>query len=134
MKCCQYSLRNASSIPYKNIKTQNTCHLLRFYENRRLDHLVHSDPRAALFPGNTAKTPNPAPQVPTHIVPVPNTVSPELQKLIAAPADASWKIAITMVKTENMGIVGSSAGGELVLIMVLRAKQERLQLHGSVAC
>ena len=108
--------------------------MLHLRGNRRLDHLVHSDRRAELFPGNTAKTPNPAPQVPTHIVPVPNTVSPEWQKLIAAPADASWKIAITMVKTENMGIVGSSTGGELVLIMVLRAKQERLQLHGSVAC
>ena len=48
-------------------------------------------------------------------------------------AIAVWKVAITMAKPENMGIVGSSAGGGLALAMVLRAKQEHLPMPGAIA-
>ena len=48
-------------------------------------------------------------------------------------AMAVWKVAITMAKPENMGIVGSSAGGGLTLAMVLRAKQEHLPMPAAIA-
>jgi len=48
-------------------------------------------------------------------------------------AIAVWKVAITMAKPENIGIVGSSAGGGLALAMVLRAKQEHLPMPGAIA-
>ena len=48
-------------------------------------------------------------------------------------AIAVWKVAITMAKPENMGIVGSSAGGGLTLAMVLRAKQEHLPMPAAIA-
>src|SRR2546423_11925105 len=53
-----------------------------------------------------------------------------------APLDnamTAWKAAAKMAPPKNMGIFGSSAGGNLTLAMVLRAKQERLPLPGAIA-
>ncbi len=44
-----------------------------------------------------------------------------------------WKAATKMARPKNMGIFGSSAGGNLTLAMVLRAKQEKLPLPGAIA-
>jgi monoterpene epsilon-lactone hydrolase len=44
-----------------------------------------------------------------------------------------WKAATKMARPKNMGIFGSSAGGNLTLAMVLRAKQEKLQLPAAIA-
>ena len=44
-----------------------------------------------------------------------------------------WKAATKMAPPKNMAIFGSSAGGNLTLAMVLRAKQERLPLPGAIA-
>ena len=48
-------------------------------------------------------------------------------------AMAVWKAATKMAKPKNMAIFGSSAGGNLTLAMVLRAKQEKLPLPGAIA-
>ena len=48
-------------------------------------------------------------------------------------AMAVWKAAVKMAKPKNMAIFGSSAGGNLTLAMVLRAKQEKLPLPGAIA-
>src|SRR5437762_2086302 len=45
----------------------------------------------------------------------------------------AWKAATKMAKPKNMAIFGSSAGGNLTLAMVLRAKQEKLPLPGAIA-
>src|SRR4051812_7372852 len=53
-----------------------------------------------------------------------------------APLDdamTAWKAATKMAKPKNMGIFGSSAGGNLTLAMVLRAKQEKLPLPAAIA-
>jgi len=53
-----------------------------------------------------------------------------------APLDdamTAWKAATKMLPAKNIGIFGSSAGGNLTLAMVLRAKQERLPLPGAIA-
>jgi epsilon-lactone hydrolase len=53
-----------------------------------------------------------------------------------APLDdamAVWKATIKMQKPENIAIFGSSAGGNLALAMVLRAKQEGLPLPAAIA-
>jgi monoterpene epsilon-lactone hydrolase len=53
-----------------------------------------------------------------------------------APLDdamTAWKAATKMAKPKNMAIFGSSAGGNLTLAMVLRAKQEKLPLPGAIA-
>src|SRR3954451_20519664 len=44
-----------------------------------------------------------------------------------------WKAATKMAAPKNMAIFGSSAGGNLTLAMVLRAKQEKLPLPGAIA-
>jgi epsilon-lactone hydrolase len=44
-----------------------------------------------------------------------------------------WKAATKMAPPKNMAIFGSSAGGNLTLAMVLRAKQDRLPLPGAIA-
>jgi monoterpene epsilon-lactone hydrolase len=44
-----------------------------------------------------------------------------------------WKAATKMAAPRNMAIFGSSAGGNLTLAMVLRAKQEKLPLPGAIA-
>lgn len=44
-----------------------------------------------------------------------------------------WKAATRMENPKNMAIFGSSAGGNLTLAMVLRAKQENLPLPGAIA-
>jgi len=48
-------------------------------------------------------------------------------------AVTAWKAATKMAKPKNMAIFGSSAGGNLTLAMVLRAKQEKLPLPGAIA-
>jgi monoterpene epsilon-lactone hydrolase len=45
----------------------------------------------------------------------------------------AWKAATKMANPRNMGIFGSSAGGNLTLAMVLRAKQEKLPLPAAIA-
>jgi acetyl esterase/lipase len=44
-----------------------------------------------------------------------------------------WTAALNMAKPENMAVFGSSAGGALTLSMVLRAKQENVNLPGAIA-
>jgi len=44
-----------------------------------------------------------------------------------------WKAASKMAPPKNMAIFGSSAGGNLTLAMVLRARQEQLPLPGAIA-
>jgi epsilon-lactone hydrolase len=44
-----------------------------------------------------------------------------------------WKAAVKMADPKKMAIFGSSAGGNLTLAMVLRAKQENLPLPGAIA-
>jgi epsilon-lactone hydrolase len=44
-----------------------------------------------------------------------------------------WKAATKMARPKNMAIFGSSAGGNLTLAMVLRARQEKLPLPGAIA-
>jgi len=44
-----------------------------------------------------------------------------------------WKAATRMENPKNLAIFGSSAGGNLTLAMVLRAKQENLPLPGAIA-
>src|SRR5947207_12725535 len=44
-----------------------------------------------------------------------------------------WKDATNKAPPRNMAIFGSSAGGNLTLAMVLRAKQEKLPLPGAIA-
>lgn len=53
-----------------------------------------------------------------------------------APLDdamAVWKAATKMEKPKNMAIFGSSAGGNLTLAMILRAKMEHLPLPAAIA-
>ena len=53
-----------------------------------------------------------------------------------APLDdamTAWKAATKMAPAKNMAIFGSSAGGNLTLAMVLRAKQEHLPLPAAIA-
>jgi len=44
-----------------------------------------------------------------------------------------WKAATKMARPKNMAIFGSSAGGNLTLAMVLRAKQDNLPLPAAIA-
>jgi acetyl esterase/lipase len=44
-----------------------------------------------------------------------------------------WKAATKMAAPKNMAIFGSSAGGNLTLAMILRAKQDNLPLPGAIA-
>jgi acetyl esterase/lipase len=44
-----------------------------------------------------------------------------------------WKAATKMAPPRNMAIFGSSAGGNLTLAMILRAKQDKLPLPGAIA-
>lgn len=44
-----------------------------------------------------------------------------------------WKAATKMAAPRNMAIFGSSAGGNLTLAMILRAKQDNLPLPGAIA-
>jgi epsilon-lactone hydrolase len=44
-----------------------------------------------------------------------------------------WKAATKIAKPKNMAIFGSSAGGNLTLAMVLRAKRDKLPLPGAIA-
>ncbi|HMH19379.1 MAG TPA: alpha/beta hydrolase [Burkholderiales bacterium] len=44
-----------------------------------------------------------------------------------------WKAATKMAAPKNMAIFGSSAGGNLTLAMVLRAKQDKLPLPAAIA-
>src|SRR3954467_8623162 len=44
-----------------------------------------------------------------------------------------WKEAVKMASPKNMAIFGSSAGGNLTLSMVLRAKMDKLPLPGAIA-
>ena len=44
-----------------------------------------------------------------------------------------WKAATRMAAPKNMAIFGSSAGGNLTLAMILRAKQEKLPLPAAIA-
>jgi len=44
-----------------------------------------------------------------------------------------WKAATKMAPPKNMAIFGSSAGGNLTLAMVLRAKQDKLPLPAAIA-
>jgi acetyl esterase/lipase len=44
-----------------------------------------------------------------------------------------WKAAQKMARPKNMAVFGTSAGGGLVLSMVLRAKQEKLPLPAAIA-
>lgn len=46
---------------------------------------------------------------------------------------AVWKAAVKMAAPKNMAIFGSSAGGNLTLAMILRAKQDNLPLPGAIA-
>jgi len=48
-------------------------------------------------------------------------------------AITAWKAATRMAAPKNMAIFGSSAGGNLTLAMVLRAKQEKLPLPAAIA-
>jgi monoterpene epsilon-lactone hydrolase len=48
-------------------------------------------------------------------------------------AITAWKAATRMAPPKNMAIFGSSAGGNLTLAMVLRAKQEKLALPAAIA-
>lgn len=48
-------------------------------------------------------------------------------------AMAVWKAAIKLAEPKNMAIFGSSAGGNLTLAMILRAKQENLPLPAAIA-
>jgi len=48
-------------------------------------------------------------------------------------AIAVWKAAQQMQKPENMAIFGTSTGGGMTLAMILRAKQEGLQLPAAIA-
>ena len=43
-----------------------------------------------------------------------------------------WKAATKMAAPKNMAIFGSSAGGDLTLAMILRAKQDNLPLQGAI--
>lgn len=44
-----------------------------------------------------------------------------------------WKAAIRMAPPKNIAIFGTSAGGNLTLAMILRAKQDNLPLPGAIA-
>src|SRR6266851_1331310 len=44
-----------------------------------------------------------------------------------------WKAATKMAAPQNMAIFGTSAGGNLTLAMILRAKQDNLPLPGAIA-
>src|SRR5205823_5482420 len=44
-----------------------------------------------------------------------------------------WKAATTLAPPKNMAIFGSSAGGNLTLAMVLRARQDKLPLPAAIA-
>jgi len=44
-----------------------------------------------------------------------------------------WKAATKMTDSKKIGLIGSSAGGALVLELTLRAKEERVALPGAIA-
>ena len=70
----------------------------------------------------TQQTPSyPSLQVPAHSVPVPNTVSGELQKLIAAPGDPSWKVKPTS-SAEWKALVAADAAAVTATLPELREK------------
>ena len=48
-------------------------------------------------------------------------------------AVSAWREAVKMAPPKNMAIFGSSAGGNLTLAMILRAKQDNLPLPGAIA-
>ena len=48
-------------------------------------------------------------------------------------AMAVYRAALKTVKPKNIGIFGTSAGGSIALVMVLRAKAEKLPLPGAIA-
>lgn len=48
-------------------------------------------------------------------------------------AMAVYRDALKTVKPKNIGIFGTSAGGNIALVMVLRAKTEKLPLPGAIA-
>jgi len=84
-------------------------------------------------PAIPQSTPYPALQVPAHIVPVPNTVSPELQKLIAAPYDPSWKITPTS-SAQWKSLVAADATAVIATLPQLRetlgVKVEAMNIAG----
>jgi epsilon-lactone hydrolase len=46
---------------------------------------------------------------------------------------AVWKAVLGMQKARNMAIFGASAGGGMILAMILRSKQEKLPLPAAIA-
>ena len=97
-------------------------------------------------------------EVPARIVPIPDTVSPEMQVIIAQPHDptfnnapttaAEWKAKVAAAARKavavyretlqttpaaNIAIFGTSAGGSLTCTTLLRAKAEGLPMPGAIA-
>lgn len=68
--------------------------------------------------------------VPARNLPVPTTVSPQIQKLIGAPLRTNWNV---LPATGAEWKPGTSAGGGLTLAMVLKAKLDKVPLPGAIA-
>jgi monoterpene epsilon-lactone hydrolase len=77
---------------------------------------------------------NPAPRdLPARAIPVPDTVSPQMQKLIAAPLNPAWNV-IPKTADEWKAQVNASAGAALQTLPALRqelhVKVEPLTVDG----
>jgi len=69
-----------------------------------------------------AQTPAPGPRnVPARTIPVPNTVSPQMQKLIAAPLSPTWNV-IPKTAAEWKAQVAAGAAATMQALPALRAK------------
>ena len=81
-------------------------------------------------PDTKSQTPAPEPrQVPARSVPVPTTVSPEMQALVGAPLSANWNVAPKTVE-EWRTLSAPSAGRGAALRERLRVKTEPLTVNG----
>jgi monoterpene epsilon-lactone hydrolase len=80
-------------------------------------------------PDTKSQTPAEPRQIPARSVPVPTTVSPEMQALVGAPLSANWNVAPKTVE-EWRTLSAPSAGRGAALRERLRVKTEPLTVNG----
>src|SRR5215210_3916061 len=83
------------------------------------------------MPAGNAQAPAPAPrEVPAHPLPVPDTVSPQMQALVGGPLAGNWNVAPTTVE-EWKPIAAPSAGRGLPALRErFGVKTEPMTLNG----
>jgi acetyl esterase/lipase len=79
----------------------------------------------------SAQTPSPGPlEVPARTVPVPTTVSPEMQALIGAPLSANWNVVPKSVDEWKTISAGSAGRGLPALREKFSVKSESMTING----